>query len=260
MKTESSISVAAWSDPPPTISLGCDEVHVWQAELEESPMRLDAYFETLVEAEKSRANRFYFARDRGRFITAHGILRAILGLYLHRAPQTLSFCYGSHGKPALESGPGVDDLRFNISHTRGVALYVIARGREVGIDVESIRSEADADRIADRFFSRAEIAALRALPREWRELAFFLCWTRKEAYIKARGEGLSLPLDQFDVSLDPGEPAALTSTRPDPDEPGRWSLHDLAPAAGYAAALAVEGRGWTLSCWQWPRSQSIIRI
>ncbi len=253
MKMESSISASAWSAPPSTIRLDRDEVHIWQAELEESSAQIYRYLDTLAEEEKSRAERLYFQRDRHRFIIAHGILRAILGLYLDRAPHVLSFCYGSHGKPALEFEPVADAIHFNISHSHGVALYAIARGREVGIDVERNRREVDADQIAARFFSPREIATLRGLPADLRKYAFFACWTRKEAYIKARGEGLSLPLDQFDVSLIPGEPAALLCTRPDPDEAGRWSLRELALASGYVAALAVEGRGWSLSCWRWPR-------
>jgi 4'-phosphopantetheinyl transferase len=122
----------------------------------------------------------------------------------------------------------------------------------VGIDLEYIRSDLAVEQIAERFFSRREIATLRALPIDLRTYAFFLCWTRKEAYIKARGEGLSLPLDQFDVSLIPGEPAALLNTQRDLYEVSRWSLQELTPAPGYAAALAVEGHGWHLACWQWP--------
>jgi 4'-phosphopantetheinyl transferase len=122
----------------------------------------------------------------------------------------------------------------------------------VGIDLEYIRSDLQVEQLAERFFSRREIATLRTLPPEVQRQAFFLCWTRKEAYLKARGEGLSLPLDQFDVSLIPGEPAALLSTQRDPYEVSRWSLQELTPAPGYAAALAVEGHGWGLACWQWP--------
>jgi 4'-phosphopantetheinyl transferase len=140
-----------------------------------------------------------------------------------------------------------------------VALYAVTRGREIGIDLECIRFDLEVEKIAERFFSRREAATLRTLPPEVQRQAFFLCWTRKEAYFKARGEGLSLPLDQFDVSLIPGEPAALLSTQRDPYEVSRWSLQELTPAPGYAAALAVEGHGWGLACWQWPdlRQQSV---
>ena len=143
-------------------------------------------------------------------------------------------------------------IRFNLSHSHGVALYAVTRGREVGIDLEYIRSDLEVEQIAERFFSRREIATLRALPIDLRTDAFFLCWTRKETYLKARGEGLSLPLDQFDVSLIPGEPAALLSTHRGSHEALRWSLQELTPAPGYVAALGVEGHGWDLACRQWP--------
>jgi 4'-phosphopantetheinyl transferase len=246
-------AVPPWDSPPATIILDSNEVHVWRAPLDGAPTQIDGFLQTLAADEQTRAERFYFQRDRERFITAHGILRAILGLYLKRAPKCLSFRYSPHGKPALAWESGGDAIRFNMSHSHGVALYAFTRGREVGIDLEFIRYNLEVEQIADRFFSHRETATLRALPTDLRKYAFFLCWTRKEAYIKASGEGLSLPLDQFEVSLIPGEPAALLSTQPDSDEALRWSLQELILASGYVAALAVEGRGWSLSCWQWPR-------
>ncbi len=241
-----------WGFPPATIILGSNEVHVWRAFLDEAPAQRDSFLHTLAEDERTRAQRFYFQTDRERFITAHGVLRAILGRYLSIAPESLAFRYSFYGKPALVSESGVETIRFNISHSHGTALYVVTRGREIGVDLELIRDGLEIEQIAERFFSRREVSALSALPTELRQRAFFLCWTRKEAYIKARGEGLSIPLDQFDVSLIPGEPAALLSTQPDPDEALRWSLQELALASGYAAAFAVKARCCSLSCWQWP--------
>jgi 4'-phosphopantetheinyl transferase len=232
--------------------LGCDEVHVWRATLDQTPSQIQSFRKSLAADEQARAERFYFERDRRHFIVARGVLRAILGGYLKRAPEGLSFCYSSHGKPALAGESGGDAIRFNVSHSHGIALYAVTRGREVGIDLERIRSNLEVEEIAGRFFSRREVAMLRALPTEEQREAFFRCWTRKEAYIKARGEGLSLPLDQIDVLLAPGEPAAILGTRPDPSEAFRWSLQELATAPGYVAALAVEGQGWRLACWQWP--------
>lgn len=240
-----------WCVPPEALLLGCDDVHVWRATLDETPSGIDTFLHTLAADERTRAELFYFPRDRERFIVARGVLRAILGLYSNSAPECLSFRYSSHGKPSLALESGGTAIRFNISHSHGVALYAVTRAREVGIDIEFLRSDLEGERIAERFFSQREIATLRALPRDLRESAFFRCWTRKEAYIKAKGEGLSLPLDQFDVSLTPGEPAALLSTQRDPDEARRWSLQDLTPAPGYAAALAVEGHSWSLACWDW---------
>ncbi len=212
--------------------------------------QIDSFGHTLASDEQARAERFYFNRDRDRFIAAHGVLRAILGRYLNKTPKSLSFCYGSHGKPALARESGGDAIRFNISHSDGVALYAVSRGREVGIDLELIRDGLEIEEIAGRFFSRLELATLCALPTDVRKYAFFLCWTRKEAYIKARGEGLSLPLDQFDVSLIPGEPVKLMSTRPDSGEALRWSLQELSIEPGYVAALAVEGHRRSLAYWQ----------
>ena len=243
---------SVWLVPPERLILGSNAVHVWRVNLDQSPSQIALFQNNLDDDERSRADRFYFSRDRERFIVARGILRAILGRYSNRPPDSLSFSYSTHGKPALASESDADAIRFNLSHSHGKALYAVSRGREVGVDLEFIRGDLEAEQIAQQYFSHSEIVALRALPTSLQKYAFFLCWTRKEAYIKARGEGLSMPLDQFDVSLIPGEPAALLSTKPDSDEARRWSLQNLTPASGCAAAVATEGRDWTLSCWQWP--------
>jgi 4'-phosphopantetheinyl transferase len=234
------------------LELGRDEIHVWRATLDQAPSRIRSFLCSLAADERARAARFYFEKDRDHFIVARGVLRAILGFYLNRAPKCLSFCYGSHGKPAVAAKPDGDALRFSVSHSDGVALYAVARGREVGIDLERIRFDLAVAEIAERHFSFREVAMLRTLSAEVQHQAFFRLWTRKEAYIKARGEGLSLPLDEFDVSLTPGEPTTVRATQRDPPEASRWSLQELAPAPGYAAALAAEGYGWGVTCWQWP--------
>jgi 4'-phosphopantetheinyl transferase len=246
---------STWLAAPERLSLTSGAVHVWRASLDESGSKVALFRNTLDNGERSRADRFYFSRDREHFVVARGVLRALLGRYLDRSPESLTFTYSTHGKPALSSESGEEAIRFNVSHSHGTALYAVTCGRQLGVDLEFVRSDLEAEQIAERFFSRSEILTLRALPPALRKYAFFLCWTRKEAYIKARGEGLSMPLDQFDVSLIPGEPAALLSTQPDPAEAVGWSLRNLTPVSGYAAALATQGRDWTLSCWQWPRSQ-----
>jgi len=233
-------------------ALGRDEVHIWQAALDRTPSQNQTFRRTLATDEKARAQRFHFERDREHFIVARGVLRAILGRYVNRAPESLSFRYGSHGKPALAEDAGGEAIRFNVSHSGGLALYAVARDREVGVDIERIRFDLAVVEIAERFFSRPEVAMLRTLPTEAQHLAFFRCWTRKEAYIKARSEGLSLSLDQFDVSLAPGETDVVLRTQGEPSEASRWSLQDLTLAPGYAGAVAAEGRDWRLSCWQWP--------
>jgi 4'-phosphopantetheinyl transferase len=255
-----SVSIASspfdslWCPPPERLTLDSSTVHAWRASLDQSPSQVNRLQDALTVDERSRAGRFYFRLDREHFVVARGILRTILGRYLNRAPASLSFTYGFHGKPSLASEPGAEAIRFNISHSYGTAIYVVTRGRQIGVDLELIRDGLKVEQIAERFFSRREISRLYALPAEHRKRAFFLCWTRKEAYIKARGEGLSLPLDQFEVSLVPGEPAALVSVQQDSNEAFRWSLEELFPAADYAAALAVVGRDWSLACWQWQPS------
>ena len=244
--------MSAWRPAPAALRLGRDEVHVWRATLDQAPSQTGIFLRTLAADERARAERFYFQSDRARFIVARGILRAILGGYLERAPESLSFCYGSRGKPALSPDSSQDAIRFNLSHSGNSALYAVTLAREVGVDLELMRPRLSAERLAERFFSPREIDTLHTLPANLRRHAFFLAWTRKEAYIKARGEGLALPLKQFDVSLIPGEPAALLGAERDPQEVARWRLQELAPGPGYVAALAVEGHGWSLCCWDWP--------
>jgi 4'-phosphopantetheinyl transferase len=244
--------VSDWGPAPDGLTLGHDEVHVWRATLDQAPSQITSFLGTLAADERARAERFYFQADRERFVVARGVLRAILGGYLKRAPESLSFRYGSRGKPALSADSGQDAIRFNLSHSGHMALYAVTLAREIGVDLEFIRPQLRAEQLAERFFSPREIGTLRTLPADLRRHAFFLAWTRKEAYIKARGEGLALPLNQFDVSLIPGEPAALLSAERDPAEVLRWQLQELTPGPGCVAALAVEGYGWSLCCWDWP--------
>ena len=258
MKITSETSSVTCSFAPHAPILRNDQVHVWQALLDETPSQVDCFLRSLAADERARADRFYFERDRQHYIVARGTLRTILSYYSNRPPQSLSFRYGAHGKPALAAEPGEEAIRFNASHSHGVALFAISSGREVGIDLEYMRADSEIEQVARRFFSRQEISTLLALPADLRRCAFFHCWTRKEAYIKARGEGLSLALDQFDVSLIPGEAAALLGTRPDPGEAARWSLRELsAVMPGYAASLAVEGHGWSLTVGDWLSSRKV---
>ena len=241
-----------WLPPPADLTVSSNEVHVWRASLDLPVSCVQSLQHTLAADELSRAERFYFQKDRQHFIVTRGLLRAILSRYLDIEPGQLRFCYSPYGKPALATTPGQETPSFNVSHSHGLALYAVTRGREIGIDLERVRADLDCEQIAARFFSPRENAVLRALPAKLKPEAFFNCWTRKEAYIKARGGGLSFPLDQFDVSLAPGEPTTLLNTRGDPQEATRWSLRTLTPGPGYVAALAVEGHGWRLACWQWP--------
>jgi 4'-phosphopantetheinyl transferase len=243
--------LSSWRVPPERLALESGEMHVWRVTLVQPASALKYFLSILSSDEEARAESFYFEKDRNRFIAAHGVLRTILSRYLNVPPERLRFCYGRYGKPALAEDPGGRAIRFNMSHSHELALYAVTRDREVGVDLEYIRADFASHEIARQFFSPGEVARLGALPVSMRTEAFFNCWTRKEAYIKATGKGLSLALDQFDVSLAPGEPAVLLSTRENPQEASRWTLRELSPGPGYVAALAVEGRDWRLDCWQW---------
>lgn len=243
------ISYNDWSAPPAALVLCNEEIHAWRVELHQPELLVQELFNLLNTEERERAERFHFQKDRNHFIVARGVLRTILGRYLKIPPQQLHFCYNSYGKPALQDEPLPSALRFNVSHSHGLAVYAIAFGREVGVDVEKMRAEVANDEMITRYFSRCEAETIRALASELRTQAFFNCWTRKEAYIKAVGEGLSYPLDQFTVSVIPGEPARLLSARGGAQEVERWSLQELNCSAGYSAALAVEGHGWRLRCY-----------
>jgi 4'-phosphopantetheinyl transferase len=251
---------AAGGDPFPVpsgrVRLDDDEVHVWRCNLDQSMSVRQGLIDTLAEDERARAARFHFDEDRNHFIVARGTLRAMLGYYLNLNPASLRFCYGEYGKPMLAKELGGESLRFNLSHSDGLALFAVTRGREIGIDLERIRPGLSDERIAERFFSTGEVRALRELPHHLQDEAFFNCWTRKEAYIKARGEGLSIPLSEFEVSLAPGESAALLSTKRDPREAARWSIRELFPAPGFVAAVVVEGSDWQLRCLQWSQQGS----
>jgi 4'-phosphopantetheinyl transferase len=240
-----------WNLPSQNLLATNPEVHVWRLSLNLPIVRVRELARTLATDERARADRFVRERDRDRFIVTRGALRAILGRYLGRDPCHLRFDYNPFGKPMLSSDSGLPDIRFNVSHADDMALCAVTSGRDVGIDIERIRPDMRIDDIAEHFFSRQEIATLRALPAPRRLEAFFACWTRKEAYLKARGNGLSLSLDGFDVSLAPGHPAALRDVHDDPAEIARWSFRALFPSPDHAAALAVEGHGWRLRCWEW---------
>jgi medium-chain acyl-[acyl-carrier-protein] hydrolase len=231
--------------------LAPDSVHVWRASLDQSDGCVSRLKATLSSEELLRAGRFYFPKDRDHFIVGRGTLRSILARYLDRAPEEFQFAYSPHGKPALASEANGSGLHFNLAHSHGLALIAVTRGREVGVDLERVSQEFAGEPIAERFFSPQEVATLRAVPTSARREAFFHCWTRKEAYLKATGRGLSLPLDAFDVSLAPGQPAALLSHRAEPEAPRRWSLRQLNPAPGYVGAIAAEGTDWRLWCGQW---------
>lgn len=234
-----------WIPAPDSLDLKERQVDIWRIALDDSTrlktgLRVDSnkpIESTLSADESDRATRFHFEADRNRYIAAHGAVRDILAYYLRRDPAELTFSVNQYGKPALEDRK----LEFNLSHSKDFALVAVTQERNVGVDVEHIRQGISSHVIAQQYFSKAEIAELQSLPIEQRVSAFFTCWTRKEAYIKAQGLGLSLPLESFDVSLSPNEPAILRATRPDEKEAARWRLRSLDVDPNYAGAVAVAG-------------------
>jgi 4'-phosphopantetheinyl transferase len=223
-----------------TPALGRDEIHIWHQNLARALTEVEALGRLLSPDEMERAQRFRFEANRNEYMVCRGTLRALLGHYVSIPPKELCFEYSEYGRPTLATGSSAADLDFNVSHSGGHALLGFARGRKIGLDIEKIRRDFGTTEIAERFFSEAERSSFRDLPPEQRHEAFFRCWTRKEALIKALGEGLSHPLDQFDVSLAPGVPAELLAARPDAKEAQRWRIWDLQAPTGYAAALVAE--------------------
>jgi 4'-phosphopantetheinyl transferase len=226
-------------------------VHIWRVDLNQDRSTTETLTSLLSADELRRASKYYFQRESDRFVVARGVLRTILGSYLLLSPLEIGFSFNRYGKPALHQRLDEDLLRFNVAHSGTIALFAFTRGREIGIDVEYVQENSASLELAEHFFSPTEASILSALAPHSRTLAFFDCWTRKEAYIKARGEGLSHPLNRFTVSVTPGFPAALLTTDDDPKEAARWMLMDLFLGHEYRAALAVEGELAGFDCWQW---------
>jgi 4'-phosphopantetheinyl transferase len=229
--------------PDPIPSLTARDIHVYRASLDRDDT--EAFWRSLSDDERARAERFRFAVDRQRFIARRGILRQLLSHYLELTPSQITFAYTAHNKPYLPNYR----LHFNLSDAKHLALYAFAYV-PIGIDVEDVHAMSDMDEVAALMFSPTENAVYSALPDAQKAEGFFNCWTRKEAFIKAIGEGLSYPLADFDVTLKPDEPATILRIRDDRHSNERWSLYDLQPEQGFRAALAVEGRDWYVSCFR----------
>lgn len=230
------------SAPEVVTSLAGGMVEVVSVGLDAERVALGEVARCLSDAERLRAGRFVFERDRRRFIVGRARLRHLLASRLGVQPDAVELVYGLHGKPGLSRRFANSDLRFNVSHSEDVAVFAFSRGIEIGVDVEFVRELRDADDIAARFFSRRENEAYLALGPRDRPLGFFNCWTRKEAFIKALGEGLSHPLDRFDVSLAPGEPAKILRVGDAPGHDCGWRMESFSPAPGIAAAVVLENR------------------
>jgi 4'-phosphopantetheinyl transferase len=240
-----------WPAPPALWSLGVREAHVWAATLARSEEDISRCAQALSADELDRANRFRFERDRRRFIAGRGLLRAILSHYVGREPPQIKFDYSSRGKPTLAEDPAHETLHFNLAHSDDLLLLAVTRDCAIGVDVERLRILKDAEDMAERFFSVQESSGLKALPEAQKPAAFFRLWTRKEACLKATGAGITEFLSEAQVSYLADEPARLTSLFGDSRAGEQWRLCELAPAAGFVAALAVAAPDTQIKHWQW---------
>jgi 4'-phosphopantetheinyl transferase len=236
----------SWVPSLPQRELAEREIHLWRAYLDCEETVLRRFESTLASDERDRAKRFVFQRDRDSFVATRGILRELLARYVECSPVEIEFTYGPRGKPSLRQEYSMNAVQFNVSHSQGLALLAFAAGRSLGVDVELVRADVAAEEIAERYFSAQEVTELKSLPPTMRAEGFFLCWTRKEAYIKARGEGLQIPLDTFHVSLTPGKLESLQCL-----DSSRWNLRSLSPDPRYVGALVAEGSDWQMRCWEW---------
>jgi 4'-phosphopantetheinyl transferase len=254
------VTAAADSGFPPRpardLALPPGEIHLWVVALDAEPAVVESLARSLAAEELERAHRFRFDRHRRQYMVGRGALRALLGGYLGLSPGEVRFSYGPRGKPFLAASPATaaassaaeppspaaaGGLFFNLSNSHELALVGFLRGAEIGVDVEFLKPMPDLEQIAERFFSASERTAIRQLPEDQKREGFFNCWTRKEAYLKAVGEGLAAPLDSFDVTLIPGEPPRMLTLRGDAARAAGWCFRCFRPAPDYIGALAVEG-------------------
>ena len=256
------------SGPASGLTLPPGEIHVWSIRLDPPADRVEALGRPLSDDEWARANRFRFDRHRRQYVVGRGALRTLLAAYLGIRPEQVTFSYGPRGKPflaplipsPLSPVPGEreksEDLYFNLSNSDEMALVAFVLGREIGADIEYLKPMPDCEQIAERFFSESERVVLRGIPPERKEEAFFNCWTRKEAYLKAVGEGLAAPLDSFDVTLALGEPPRMLTLKGDAAAASRWLFEHLRPAPDYIGAIAIErereGEAWAIRTWSFP--------
>jgi 4'-phosphopantetheinyl transferase len=243
-------SPAQWQTPPDRLELPAREVHVWRVNLDDLRISPHDAARVLNDQERQRAGRYRFTQDRDRFILRRCLLRQLLGRYLASEPASLPIAGDERGKPYLVGRMGVEPLSFNLSHSRGMAVYAITRGLAVGIDVEYCRGDLDFLRIAERCFSPAEAAWLRSIPGPSRREVFFLLWTCKEACVKATGEGLAFPLGQVEVTIMPEQGAAVARMRQDGGDDIVWRIRLLVPQDGFIAAVTTGSGDRELRCWE----------
>lgn len=243
-----------WLYPSKFPLLNDNEVHIWRVSLNQNSLSIKELFKILSLDEQQRVSKYYFEKDQKHFTVARAALREILGGYLDILPGKIRFSYNQYGKPTLNAGKNAAWLHFNVSHSREIALFAVAREREVGIDIEFINEEFAVLEIAEHFFLPSEVFALNNLPLQLQNAAFFRCWTRKEAHIKAVGKGLSHLLPN-QPTVSPVQEESTPSLSTDGfQKTRRWSVLTLAPKPNYIAALAVEGSVPILHQWKWARN------
>lgn len=243
-----SADATVWERPPDAVRAVADEVHVWLVVVSDSAAAVPRLERVLSPDERASAAKLATAELRTRYVVAHGALRSVLARYLAVPPERLTFGRNAYGKPFV-AGP--HELRFNLSHAGDLAVIGVCQTRRLGIDVERVRADLDLDRLAAFAFSAPELAAWRRVPPAERPAAFFAAWTRKEAYVKAQGLGLALPLKSFAVALEPAAEPALVWAEGDAAAPRQWTLHALPVGPGYAGAVAVEGPAVRARHWRW---------
>jgi len=240
---------AVWMEPSFPLDLKPKQVDLWCARLDVRSEVAAELYSALSPDEKARADRFHFAKDRSRFVVSHGALRELLGGYLRLTPASVGLAYDEKRKPCLQADPDLTaKVHFNASHSESLAVFAFSKDSELGIDIEYLARDVDYDAILERQFSEAEKAQLRALSTDARRLAFFRVWTRKEAYLKATGDGLRTALDSFTVPLDAhlGRPISLTMNRLSTE-----TMYAFVPALDYEGALVVKGSGHDLRFFKW---------
>jgi 4'-phosphopantetheinyl transferase len=240
-----------FSNPPAVWTLEPREVHVWEFPLQVTPATLADFGSTLAPAERERAARFHFERDRNRFIAGRAQMRYILSEYLRTKPSRVQFCYSARGKPALNGEFAGSGLEFNLAHSDDLAILAVTRAGKVGVDVERVRPLKDVGDLVARFFSQRENDLFQQLLEEQKSAAFFNLWTRKEAWLKATGEGIGELLNQVEVSFLPGEAARILHLPTIANAVAHWDLHALAPASGFIGAMATATPGTAVQCWKW---------
>jgi len=245
------MSSTTFLPPPSHLRLSANEVHIWIASLAQAKTKINNFAPILSNKETNRSKCFYFDSDRERYIVAHGILKIILGRYLDLKTGKLQFCFGKNGKPAISTNCRNQDIRFNLSYSESIALYALTLYHEIGIDVEMVRDIPEMEEIAKRCFSINEYSIYRSSPERKKKDVFYEYWTRKEAFCKATGDGLSLPLEKFDVFKVKSDPVKLLRAEGDTNGSSQWFIYDLNIGPGCKAAFAIEGQCCEFLCFQW---------